>query len=297
MRNLKRLAILIITLFLFLISGHQALAALSSYVEYWPCSGGSGCQLTQIPLTAISTTNAPVSVGDSNGSANAQSNYGTLTASASGGYLGGEPPTLTSYGFANPTFDDTITLSGGTGNAPVKATLRLIGTISTTTVGSGTILPTVSFTVNGGLPQYAQLSLFQTSGDGNVTLIDNTTATWASSNGTFTQGDNGSIYPVSPNGTMTLTVNLPYNTPVTLQVDLGVEGLDSVSTITNASLTLELPPGATLSSESGASYGAATTVTTSTTVPVLPEIAFWILFSLLAWIGIQKSKLNKKYRN
>jgi hypothetical protein len=278
-----------------LFCGNFAQAALSTYVEYYPCSGGSDCQLTETPLTAISTTNAPVSVGDSNGSANGQSDHGVLIGSASGTWLGGEIPSLTSYGFANPNFEDTITLSGGTGNVAVTATLHLDGAISTTILGVGSIQSIVAFNVNDVF-QYAQLLLSQSPGDGVVSLIDNTTATWLSPNGTFTQGDSGSIFPVSPNGTLTLTVNLPYDTPVLMKAELGVEGLDSVASNAHATLTLSLPEGTTLTSTSGTNYGAATTPPpTNATVSMLPETAFWVLFAALAWISIMKSSYKTRH--
>lgn len=267
-----------------------------TYVEYYPCSGGSGCQQTLIPLTATTNNNNVVSVGDNNGGANGQSDHGILNGAASGASLsggGGTIPTLTSFGFANPYFEDTITLSGGTGSVEVTATLTIDGSISNATPstdGAGIILPTVSFST-GSEFRYAQLFLFQSDNYGEVELIDNTAASWTSPNGTFTQGNTEGIFPLFSNGSLTMRVNLPYNTPVLLQVDMGIDGYHSVATAANTRLTLTVPEGTTVTSESNTNYVAAST---SQAVPMIPSLAFWLLALGLAALSLIKPYLTQK---
>jgi hypothetical protein len=267
--------------------GDVTQATLNTYVQYYPCGGGNECQVTQTPLTATSANNSPISVGDNNGGANGRSDYGVLNGSASGSWLGGNIPSLVSSGYSTSQFEDMVTLSGGSGSVEVTVALHLEGEISdaaTNTNGSGIIQPTVYF---NGMNQFAQLFLYQTVGGGEVDLVNNVTATWVSQNGTFTLGNHGGVFPVSANGTLTLVVNLPYNTSIPIGVRLGVEGNHSVTSTARTTLTLSVPEGTTITSTANVNYAA---TPTKASVPTLPELAFWILFGILGLIGIIISK-------
>lgn len=287
--DINRATMLLFAMVTFLPYSNVAQAGLHGQVTYSSCYFlDNQCQSSY--LTDTSSTNSPVSVGDSYGGASAQSNYGVLDASASSSWIPAGPPyenySTHSFGHAYSHFDDTLTVSGGTGNVQVTFTVQLNGGITGGVAGSGgqgNI--SAGIYIDGG-QQQANLDLMSTSGN-NVVSVVGPNATWVSENGSFTAPGGDLLNPPSANGTLTWVASVPYDTPVSILVQLIAIGGFSGASNAHATVKLFVPGGTTVSSASGVNYAVAPA---NASVPMLPTVGFWILLGVLGLIGVVFSK-------
>ncbi len=211
-------------------------------------------------LQSTTNTNATVSVGDSYGDASGQSDYGLLSASGSGVWIGGQQPAVISEGITNNQFVDGITLLGGTGKVYVQMIMNLNGVFSPGASnpfdnGDGNI--SASIYIND-----SSTVINHTSGNTNGFDVRSNAdryggiGTWTSSDGTFYPGN----YPgsgFSPSGVISLSGFFDYNMPFTIIGNLHVAGAKSFASSAIASVFLLVPEGTSIVSFSGHDYAAA----------------------------------------